>query len=85
MRDAPFLDAMAVNGRRPIMAMVVEIDEVFHHCAKAFMRSGTWDPGSWHPGALPPHPVIAKELYQPDTPLAELEEYYGPSYRERLY
>lgn len=38
------LEAMAVDGRRPRLAIVVEIDEVFLHCAKAFRRSHLWDP-----------------------------------------
>lgn len=38
------LESMAVDGRRPRLAIVVEIDEVFLHCAKAFRRSHLWDP-----------------------------------------
>ena len=42
--DAPFFDEMVVKGHRPVLALVVEVDEVFHHCQKAFLRSGLWDP-----------------------------------------
>lgn len=38
------LDSMAVNGRPPKLAIVVAVDEVFLHCAKAFRRSRLWDP-----------------------------------------
>ncbi len=82
--DAPFFDAMAVKGRRPIMAVVVDIDEVFHHCAKAFLRSKLWDPQSWE-DPVPPRAVIAQTLEAQDKSLAELTEYYGPSYAEKLY
>ena len=47
--DAPFFDEMVVRGHRPVLAVVVEIEEVFFHCAKAFLRSGLWaarDPGT---------------------------------------
>ncbi|RZS91030.1 hypothetical protein EV189_0262 [Motilibacter rhizosphaerae] len=85
LRDAPFFDDLVVRGNRPALALVVHVDEVFYHCSKAFLRSRTWEPGSWQPGAAPSRPVIAKALERPDTPLAELEAYYGPTYADRLY
>jgi len=87
VREAPFLDDMADKGRRPLLAMVVEVEEVFHHCAKAFLRSGLWQPETWAPDALPSRAEIARLLERPDTPLEELERYYGPDYArdENLY
>jgi PPOX class probable FMN-dependent enzyme len=83
--EAPFFDAMAVKGNRPQLAVVVEIDEVFHHCSKAFLRSRLWDPQSWAPELVPRRAVIAKALERPDDDLADIEHYYGPSYAEKLY
>jgi PPOX class probable FMN-dependent enzyme len=40
------LEAMAVGERLPKLAIVVDVDEVFLHCAKAFRRSHLWDPAS---------------------------------------
>jgi hypothetical protein len=54
--DAPFFDQMVVKNHRPLLALVVEIDEVFHHCAKALMRSELWHPDTWRPDALPTRP-----------------------------
>jgi PPOX class probable FMN-dependent enzyme len=42
--DPQLLRRMAVNGKQPKLAIVVAIDEVFLHCAKAFRRSHLWDP-----------------------------------------
>jgi hypothetical protein len=42
--DPQLLVRMAVDGRVPKLAIVVAIDEVFLHCAKAFRRSHLWDP-----------------------------------------
>ena len=56
--DAPFFDDLAVHGRRPILAMVVEIETVFFHCAKAFSRSRLWDPESWAPTATVPRRAV---------------------------
>jgi PPOX class probable FMN-dependent enzyme len=84
--DAPFFDDMVVKGHRPLLAMVVEIDELFHHCAKAFLRSALWDPDTWDPEAgVPRRAVLAHRLERPETSVAELDEYYGPSYAEGLY
>lgn len=44
-RDPDLLALMAVKERVPMIAIVVTIDEVFIHCAKAFRRSKLWDPG----------------------------------------
>jgi uncharacterized protein len=43
--DPELLDSMAMNGRSPKLAIVVQVGEVFLHCAKAFRRSKLWDPG----------------------------------------
>ena len=42
--DPDLLQTMAVNDRIPTLAIVVEVAEVFLHCAKAFRRSRLWDP-----------------------------------------
>ena len=85
VRDAPFFDAMEVKGHRPLLALVVEVEEVFHHCSKAFLRSRLWQPETWAPDALPSRARIAQRLERPETPLEELERYYGPSYADGLY
>ncbi|MDT0269826.1 pyridoxamine 5'-phosphate oxidase family protein [Streptomyces sp. DSM 44915] len=85
VRQAPFLDRMVVRGNRPRLALLVEIEEVFHHCPKAFMRSRAWEPESWRPDAVPTKARLAQALERPNDSLEVLEEYYGPSYAERLY
>ncbi|MEV0049380.1 pyridoxamine 5'-phosphate oxidase family protein [Saccharopolyspora shandongensis] len=85
VRDAPFFDEMVVKGKRPALALVVEIDEVFHHCSKAFLRSALWKSETWEPDAVASRAQIAKFLERPEDSLAELERYYGPSYANGLY
>ena len=82
--DAPYFDDMVVKGCRPILALVVDIEEVFHHCAKAFLRSKLWRPETWADD-VPGRAVIAKTLERPEDSLAELTAYYGPAYAEKLY
>lgn len=85
VRDAPFFDDMVVKGHRPQLVLLVEIEEIFHHCSKAFLRSKVWKPETWNPDAVPSRAEIAKELDRKDSDLAELREYYGPRYEEGIY
>lgn len=85
VRDAPFFDRMIVKGHRPALAVVVQIEQLFYHCSKAFLRSQLWQPDAWSPSSLPTRAEIAHRLERPDEPLADLERYYGPEYAEKLY
>lgn len=87
VREAPFFDEMVVKGHRPLLAVVVEIDEVFHHCSKAFLRSQLWDASTWDPeGLVPRRAVLAQRLERPGESLEELDAYYEvSSYSRGLY
>ncbi|MQY09638.1 pyridoxamine 5'-phosphate oxidase family protein [Actinomadura macrotermitis] len=85
LRDAPFFDDMVVKGHRPALALLVEIEQIFFHCPKAFMRSEVWRPETWNPDALPSHARISKDVLPTEESLEELEHYYGPGYAKRLY
>jgi PPOX class probable FMN-dependent enzyme len=84
--DAPFFDELVVKGHRPLLAMVIEIDEVYHHCAKALMRSTLWKPETWQPELrMPTSPVPAADLETRERSLAELALFDGPGYAAELY
>jgi PPOX class probable FMN-dependent enzyme len=86
VRDAAFFDDMIVRGKRPILALIVEVEQVFFHCSKAFMRSELWQPETWTPDTLPSRSVMTKALQDTPETLAELEEYYDPvNYAKGLY
>ena len=85
VRDAPFFDQMTVMGHRPVLAVVVRIEQIFYHCAKAFLRSNLWDPSRWNPSALASRAEIAQRLERPSESLTDLEHYYGAQYSDRLY
>ncbi len=86
VRDAPFFDELIVKGHRPQVAIVVEIEQIFLHCAKAFMRSGLWKPEGWAPDVLPSHATLVKEVQVIEETLPELEAYYSDaSYSKKLY
>lgn len=84
--DAPFFDQMVVKGHRPLLAVVVEIDDIYFHCAKAFLRSGLWKPETWDPDATVPSVAVLANRTMPEFSVAEYEERYSEeSYSRELY
>lgn len=85
VRDAPFFDRLTVRGHRPALALIVNVESVFFHCSKAFLRSELWESATWNPDVVPSRAKIAKSLERPDESLEALEKYYGDDYRKKLY
>jgi uncharacterized protein len=86
LRDAPFFDDMAVRGSRPIMALVVEIEQIFFHCQKALLRSQLWQPQTWQPDALPSPAALVKAVQDTPETLEELQDHYAQeNYAKLLY
>ena len=63
--DAALLAACTVNGKPPKVGILVTVEEVFLHCAKALKRSKLWGAG------LPAGPRPAA-LHRPHHPGADL-------------
>ncbi len=85
VRDAPFFDEMIVKGHRPILACIVDIDTIFFHCAKSFLRSALWQQETWNPDVLPSQACIVKAVQDTPETLEQLEAHYGPQYLKGLY
>jgi PPOX class probable FMN-dependent enzyme len=47
VRDEDVLERCAVGGKRPALAIGVDVQEVFLHCPKCFMRAKLWDSDEW--------------------------------------
>ena len=45
--DEELLVPSAVAGKVPKLGILVDVDEVFTHCSKAFLRSELWDPSRY--------------------------------------
>jgi hypothetical protein len=85
VRDAPFFSDLVVGGRRPVLALVIEIEQVFSHCPKAFLRSSLWEPSSWAAAdELPSVAALCKAVQDPPETLAELEAHYAPDHYSGL-
>lgn len=91
--DASWFDALAVGGKRPILGVLVHVEEVFGHCAKALVRSQLWHPETWHPDAVTDVSATARErraaglpdLNEGVTDVGELERAQVASYSAPLY
>jgi uncharacterized protein len=46
-RDPEVLEPLAAGAKAPKVAIGVEVEEAFLHCAKAFKRSALWRPADW--------------------------------------
>jgi hypothetical protein len=47
VRDEWLRERMIVQGKLPILSLVVTVEEVFFHCTKCVVRSGLWDDTQW--------------------------------------
>ncbi len=45
--DPDLLARLAARGKPAVLAIRIQVEECFHHCAKAFLRSQLWKPESW--------------------------------------
>ena len=59
------MQGFAVNGKLPRCVLIVHIDSIYFHCAKAIMRSKLWDEGA---------KVDRKSLPSTGTIVAELSQ-----------
>jgi PPOX class probable FMN-dependent enzyme len=59
--DDAVLERFTEELRRPTLAVVIEIEHVFTHCAKAFLRGKVWEPTAWR--AFDP-PVVLGARYR---------------------
>ena len=84
-RDSWLLDRMIVRGHRPHLALVVQVEEVFFHCAKCVMRSDLWNSEAWPPldGLAPLARILAGQTALMDE--AGMQAAVDESYRDRLY
>ena len=86
VRDEGLRERMAVNGKPPELALVIEVREAFMHCAKCIIRSDLWDPATWPDSDTVPSlskAIIEQQGY--DMTPEQLEKGLEKDARERLY
>jgi PPOX class probable FMN-dependent enzyme len=61
--DPAVLGLLRPVGKPPVTAIVVEAEQVFTHCPKAFVRSRIWEPGSWVAPEDQPSPAALSQSH----------------------
>jgi PPOX class probable FMN-dependent enzyme len=83
--DPALLARLAARGKPAVLAIRVHVDECFHHCAKAFIRSQLWQPDTWTErlkfsfGAM-----AARQMKLGEQAAANIEAAVEQDYRENL-
>lgn len=86
-KDIELLKHMAVKDRIPLIGIIVEVEECYLHCAKAFLRSQLWKPETWLSKEQLPSPakIISEHAKidgaTPEAVAARLDD----GYKNRLY
>jgi PPOX class probable FMN-dependent enzyme len=86
VRDLWVREPMAMAGKLPDFALVVNVREVFFHCAKCVIRSKLWDQGAWP--ELAGLPSLARTMVDGgklEESLEEMQALIEKDARERLY
>ncbi|KGS03420.1 pyridoxamine 5'-phosphate oxidase family protein [Burkholderia sp. ABCPW 111] len=80
------LASFAVDGKPAKAAIVVDIEAVYFHCSKAFLRSQLWDASRHVPRAELPSPgAILKKLAPAEFDAEQYERELEERNRTRLY
>lgn len=84
--DEGLRQRLAVDGKAPISVMLVTVKAVYMHCAKAFMRSQLWQPGSWPDrSVLPTLGQILKDHCALPGTAADTDRALADSYQKTLW
>ena len=86
VKDRAISARLAVNGKVPLLAMVVEVQEAFMHCSKSFIRSRLWQPDHWP--ARKTAPTLAEWVLATvdrEQTLDDVQDDHSSDERTRLY
>ena len=86
-RDPAVLERHVTAGKTPGVAVGVEVEEAFLHCAKAFRRSSLWEPEAWPSleGLARPAEIWRDHMALPDFTTEAIEDYLEDDYTNNLY
>lgn len=87
VKDDSLLERMAVNGKKPLLGILVEVEECFIHCAKAMIRSGLWKPESWGDKDSLPNAskILADHVKLPGMTEETIKSSLKEDYKTELY
>ncbi len=87
VRDETWLTPLTAQGKRPEVAVAVEVEECFLQCAKALLRSSLWKPSGWP--SLQNLPCAAEmftdQVQMPEFDVAKMQIALDNAYKNNLY
>ena len=82
--DAELLAPCEVEGRRPKLGILVDIEQAYTHCSKAFLRSDFFNPAHFLPRtALPSNGEIMHAIHGEDIDAAQYDAERAARYARR--
>ena len=82
--DAELLAESEVEGKVPLLGILVEIEEAYTQCPKAFLRSELWNPERHiDRSELPSQGEILRAIADPELDIEEYDEARNDRYRRR--
>ena len=87
IRDETWLSLLSAQGKRPLVAIAVAVDECFLQCAKALLRSKLWEPHDRPDSRSLP---CAAEMFNdhvqmPEYDAAKIQALLDGAYKNNLY
>ncbi len=83
--DAGLLAPCAVEGKVPLLGILVDIDEAYTQCSKAFLRSHLWDPQRHvDPATMPTGGAVHRAIQGEQFDAEGYDEERQERYRQRV-
>ncbi len=85
--DEEILKKMQAREKMPVLGIGVRVEECFIHCAKAFIRSKTWESDSWQKKDTLPSisSMLTDHLDSTEYTEESIKQGLQESYEKRLY
>ena len=87
IRDEAWLTPLSAQGKRPQLAVAVEVEECYLQCAKALLRSKLWEPhDTTKLQSLPcAAEMLCDQVQLPEYDVAKMQTLLDGAYKNNLY
>jgi len=82
-----FIYQNRINKNSSLLGIGIDVEECFIHCAKAFKRSGLWDPNTWADKKILPSAskILFEHAKPPNSSVDSIQKRLEEGYTTRLY
>lgn len=83
--DTALLAPCTVEGKAPLLGVLVDIDEAYTQCSKAFLRSQLWDPQRFvDPATMPSGGQVHRAIQGQQFDAEQYDKERAQRYRQRV-